>query len=162
MFVTHVCTCYCLAYVCNLLLPSIICTNRTCAHNCSFLVSSSRTFLCWSSVSFLQSKCTKLDSPVVVYSYVFYVHLYCDYGWHYCLFQHYQIPGYLGQVGFISSMSEHFCGSCNRLRITADGNLKVSGMIYMYISLHSLSSCSVPSILIVNFSHIDTYKCCCL
>ena len=23
-------------------------------------------------------------------------------------------------------MSEHFCGSCNRLRITADGNLKVN------------------------------------
>lgn len=22
-------------------------------------------------------------------------------------------------------MTEHFCGSCNRLRITADGNLKV-------------------------------------
>jgi molybdenum cofactor biosynthesis enzyme MoaA len=22
-------------------------------------------------------------------------------------------------------MSEHFCGSCNRLRMTADGNLKV-------------------------------------
>ena len=22
-------------------------------------------------------------------------------------------------------MSDHFCGSCNRLRITADGNLKV-------------------------------------
>jgi molybdenum cofactor biosynthesis enzyme MoaA len=22
-------------------------------------------------------------------------------------------------------MSEHFCGSCNRLRLTADGNLKV-------------------------------------
>jgi molybdenum cofactor biosynthesis enzyme MoaA len=22
-------------------------------------------------------------------------------------------------------MSEHFCGSCNRLRVTADGNLKV-------------------------------------
>lgn len=22
-------------------------------------------------------------------------------------------------------MSEHFCGTCNRLRITADGNLKV-------------------------------------
>jgi hypothetical protein len=29
------------------------------------------------------------------------------------------------QVGFITSMSEHFCGSCNRLRMTADGNLKV-------------------------------------
>ncbi len=37
----------------------------------------------------------------------------------------YQVPGFKGQVGFISSMSEHFCGSCNRLRITADGNLKV-------------------------------------
>lgn len=36
------------------------------------------------------------------------------------------MPGYLGRVGFITSMSEHFCGSCNRLRLTADGNLKVS------------------------------------
>ncbi|CAH0553786.1 unnamed protein product [Brassicogethes aeneus] len=36
-----------------------------------------------------------------------------------------KVPGYKGQVGFITSMSEHFCGSCNRLRITADGNLKV-------------------------------------
>jgi GTP 3',8-cyclase / cyclic pyranopterin monophosphate synthase len=37
----------------------------------------------------------------------------------------YHVPGYKGQVGFITSMTEHFCGSCNRLRITADGNLKV-------------------------------------
>ncbi|KAJ0062850.1 hypothetical protein NL108_008139, partial [Boleophthalmus pectinirostris] len=37
----------------------------------------------------------------------------------------YQVPGFKGQVGFITSMSEHFCGTCNRLRITADGNLKV-------------------------------------
>ncbi|XP_050514548.1 molybdenum cofactor biosynthesis protein 1 isoform X2 [Diabrotica virgifera virgifera] len=36
-----------------------------------------------------------------------------------------KVPGFQGQVGFITSMSEHFCGSCNRLRITADGNLKV-------------------------------------
>lgn len=35
------------------------------------------------------------------------------------------MPNYEGQVGFITSMSEHFCGTCNRLRITADGNLKV-------------------------------------
>lgn len=35
------------------------------------------------------------------------------------------MPGYVGQVGFITSMSQHFCDSCNRLRITADGNLKV-------------------------------------
>ena len=30
-----------------------------------------------------------------------------------------------GRVGFITSMSQHFCGSCNRLRVTADGKLKV-------------------------------------
>lgn len=37
----------------------------------------------------------------------------------------YRIPGYLGELGFITSMTEHFCGTCNRLRITADGNLKI-------------------------------------
>ncbi|XP_057654559.1 molybdenum cofactor biosynthesis protein 1 isoform X3 [Diorhabda carinulata] len=36
-----------------------------------------------------------------------------------------KVPGYEGQIGFITSMSDHFCDSCNRLRITADGNLKV-------------------------------------
>lgn len=39
--------------------------------------------------------------------------------------QWYKVPGYNGSVGFITSMSSHFCASCNRLRITADGNLKV-------------------------------------
>lgn len=37
----------------------------------------------------------------------------------------FKVPNYKGQVGFITSMTEHFCGTCNRLRITADGNLKV-------------------------------------
>ena len=37
----------------------------------------------------------------------------------------YQVPGFTGQVGFITSMTEHFCEGCNRLRITADGHLKV-------------------------------------
>jgi GTP 3',8-cyclase / cyclic pyranopterin monophosphate synthase len=37
----------------------------------------------------------------------------------------FKVPSHQGQVGFITSMTEHFCGSCNRLRITADGNLKV-------------------------------------
>ncbi|PSN48180.1 Molybdenum cofactor biosynthesis protein 1 [Blattella germanica] len=36
-----------------------------------------------------------------------------------------KVPGFVGQVGFIPSMTEHFCASCNRLQITADGNLKV-------------------------------------
>ncbi|XP_045601451.1 molybdenum cofactor biosynthesis protein 1 isoform X2 [Procambarus clarkii] len=37
----------------------------------------------------------------------------------------YKVPGFVGQIGFITSMSENFCGTCNRLRMTADGNLKV-------------------------------------
>ncbi|KZW00578.1 molybdenum cofactor biosynthesis prote [Exidia glandulosa HHB12029] len=36
-----------------------------------------------------------------------------------------RVPGYKGAVGFISSMSDHFCGTCNRLRLTADGQIKV-------------------------------------
>jgi cyclic pyranopterin phosphate synthase len=35
------------------------------------------------------------------------------------------VPGFAGRVGFISSMSDHFCATCNRLRLTADGQLKV-------------------------------------
>ena len=36
----------------------------------------------------------------------------------------YRVPGYAGKIGFITSMTENFCGSCNRLRITGDGNIK--------------------------------------
>lgn len=37
----------------------------------------------------------------------------------------YEIPGFVGKMGFITSMTHNFCGTCNRLRITSDGNLKV-------------------------------------
>lgn len=37
----------------------------------------------------------------------------------------YQVPGFMGRLGFITSMTHNFCGTCNRLRITSDGNLKV-------------------------------------
>ena len=36
-----------------------------------------------------------------------------------------QVPEYQGRIGFISSMSDNFCSTCNRLRLTADGSLKV-------------------------------------
>jgi len=36
----------------------------------------------------------------------------------------FRFPGAPGQIGFISPVSDHFCGSCNRLRLTADGKLK--------------------------------------
>ena len=34
------------------------------------------------------------------------------------------LPGAKGKVGFIAPLSYHFCGSCNRLRLTADGKLR--------------------------------------
>ena len=37
----------------------------------------------------------------------------------------FEIPGFAGRIGFITSMTHNFCGTCNRLRITSDGNLKV-------------------------------------
>ncbi|MCJ1310306.1 hypothetical protein MMC25_003968 [Agyrium rufum] len=37
----------------------------------------------------------------------------------------YAVPGFVGKIGFITSMTHNFCGTCNRLRITSDGNLKV-------------------------------------
>ena len=36
----------------------------------------------------------------------------------------YRLPGAQGNVGLISSMSNHFCSQCNRMRLTADGKLK--------------------------------------
>ncbi|MBQ9325439.1 MAG: GTP 3',8-cyclase MoaA [Clostridia bacterium] len=36
----------------------------------------------------------------------------------------YHLPGALGDIGLISPVSQHFCTSCNRIRLTADGKLK--------------------------------------
>ena len=36
----------------------------------------------------------------------------------------YRLPGAKGNIGLISPISAHFCGECNRLRLTADGQLK--------------------------------------
>ena len=36
----------------------------------------------------------------------------------------YRLPGAKGNIGLISPVSAHFCGDCNRIRLTADGKLK--------------------------------------
>ncbi|GBF35145.1 molybdenum cofactor biosynthesis protein MoaA [Desulfocucumis palustris] len=38
--------------------------------------------------------------------------------------QYYRQDGMQGSVGFISPVSDHFCGRCNRLRLTAEGKLR--------------------------------------
>lgn len=54
-------------------------------------------------------------------------------GWHYASCrdiqgngpaESYKLEGAAGTFGLIHPVSDHFCGSCNRLRLTADGNIK--------------------------------------
>ncbi len=37
---------------------------------------------------------------------------------------YYKLPNAQGSIGVISAISNHFCASCNRLRLTSDGKLK--------------------------------------
>jgi cyclic pyranopterin phosphate synthase len=37
--------------------------------------------------------------------------------------RYWRVPGAQGTLGFISAISEHFCATCNRLRLTSDGRL---------------------------------------
>src|SRR5271155_368151 len=50
----------------------------------------------------------------------------------------YRVPGFVGRIGFITSMTHNFCGTCNRLRITSDGNLKVCLFGNSEVSLRDL------------------------
>ena len=36
----------------------------------------------------------------------------------------YRLPGAQGNIGLISPVNAHFCGTCNRIRLTADGKIK--------------------------------------
>ncbi len=38
--------------------------------------------------------------------------------------RYYSFPGAKGTIGFITPMTEHFCNTCNRLRVTSDGYLR--------------------------------------
>lgn len=39
--------------------------------------------------------------------------------------EYYKVPGFKGQVGFIDAMEHKFCATCNRVRLTAEGFLKL-------------------------------------
>jgi len=39
--------------------------------------------------------------------------------------RYYKFKGALGSVGLICALSNHFCPECNRLRLTADGRLRL-------------------------------------
>ncbi len=56
----------------------------------------------------------------------------------------YKIPGALGTIGFISPLGEHFCESCNRLRLTSDGRLRSCLVIPNEVSLREAARTGEP------------------
>lgn len=50
----------------------------------------------------------------------------------------FKLPHALGEIGLISPLSAHFCGTCNRIRLTADGKLKPCLHSAMEISIKEL------------------------
>jgi cyclic pyranopterin phosphate synthase len=51
---------------------------------------------------------------------------------------YYRLAGAVGTIGFISPVSKHFCGQCNRLRLTADGRLRPCLLANKEIDLRSV------------------------
>lgn len=57
---------------------------------------------------------------------------------------YYKIKGAKGKIGFISPMTNHFCHTCNRVRITSNGFIKQC--------LHSSSGMNIKDLLKENYS----------
>lgn len=60
----------------------------------------------------------------------------------------YQLPGARGRLGFISSVTEPFCAGCGRIRVTADGKLRLCLLRDNEVDLLSLirSGCSLEAL----------------
>lgn len=62
----------------------------------------------------------------------------------------FQISNCLGTVSFITSMSDDFCSTCNRVRLTADGSLKSCLFYQPEISLRDLMRKGASDEILVN------------
>ncbi len=60
----------------------------------------------------------------------------------------FKFKGALGEIGFISPLSHHFCSTCNRLRLTASGKLRVCLLSDRHTDLKAplRSGCSDPEL----------------
>lgn len=61
--------------------------------------------------------------------------------------EQYRLPGAQGCVGLIRPVSRHFCGGCNRIRVTADGQVKPCLHRGAELSLKDLSKEEMAQIL---------------
>jgi len=59
----------------------------------------------------------------------------------------YRLPGGLGTVGLISPISSHFCPTCNRIRVAADGVLKPCLHSADEVNLRGLSGEALESVI---------------
>lgn len=71
---------------------------------------------------------------------------------------HYQVPGHAGDLGIIAAFSRTFCGTCNRIRVTAQGELKTclydSGVLSLRDAMRAgKSNEELKSILLSAFAH---------
>lgn len=51
---------------------------------------------------------------------------------------YYEIDGFCGKIGFISAVSHKFCEDCNRIRLTADGKLRLCLQSSNMVEIRSL------------------------
>ncbi|GBG83060.1 hypothetical protein CBR_g36677 [Chara braunii] len=58
--------------------------------------------------------------------------------------KNFQVEGFKGSVSFITSMTDNFCSGCNRVRLMADGNLKVCLFGPAEVSLRDAVRSSIP------------------
>ncbi|MBI5814833.1 MAG: GTP 3',8-cyclase MoaA [Nitrospinae bacterium] len=75
----------------------------------------------------------------------------------------YRLEGAKGELGFISAMSRHFCGACNRMRLTSGGKLltclfggtalDIGQMIRSGADDEDIASAVLPALLEKNSSH---------
>lgn len=74
--------------------------------------------------------------------------------------KNYKIPQFEGSISFITSMTEHFCGGCNRTRLLADGNYKVCLFGPNEVSLRDMMrmGCSDNDLLEIISQTIDNKK----
>ena len=61
--------------------------------------------------------------------------------------KNFRVRGYRGTVSFVTSMTSAFCGDCNRLRLMADGNLKVCSLHMSLLYLIRAVICTLTGIL---------------
>lgn len=67
----------------------------------------------------------------------------------YAVAKDFQIDGFIGTVSFITSMSDHFCGKCNRIRLTADGSIKSCLFHPAEVNLRSVLRSNLPDDMII-------------